>query len=262
MEKLTEWKEKIEGRLRRIFEEVEAPPSLLEAMRYYPLQGGKRIRPLFLVAVAHALGGDEEDAISAGCALELVHNYSLVHDDLPSMDDDQVRRGLPTCHVKFGEALALLAGDALLTLAFEVLSSPSYFRTLTPEGRLKLSHVLSKKAGAGGMVGGQVLDVQGDSDLERVSLLKTGALFEASFIMGGVVAGREELLPKLERWGRKVGLLFQMVDDYLDKDGFYSKLGEGLKGEIERLYGELKEELPPWEEVGALLRSFVSKALT
>ncbi|NPB06682.1 MAG: polyprenyl synthetase family protein [Aquificae bacterium] len=259
MDRLVRWREKVDRRLKELLEKVDAPRELKEAMAYYPLAGGKRIRPLFLLAVSSALGGDEDDAATAGCALELVHNYSLVHDDLPCMDDDETRRGLPTCHVKYGEALALLAGDALLTYAFELLADEGSFKTLTPEGRLKLSFILAKKAGASGMVGGQVLDVNGHPDLEKVSLLKTGALFEAAFTMGGVVAGKEELLPKLERWGRKVGLLFQMVDDYLDRDGFYALKGEALKREIEKLYGELKEELPPWEELGALLDIFVKK---
>jgi len=242
MDRLGEWRERIEKRLRELLK-PDAPEILKEAMAYYPLQKGKRIRPLFTLAVADALGGDLEDATTAGCVLELVHNYSLIHDDLPCMDDDEVRRGLPTCHIKFGEAVALLAGDALLTYAFELLSEEKNFRTLSPKEQLLLVKVLAKKAGASGMVGGQVLDIKREGGLEKISLLKTGALFEASFMFGGVVSGREEMLPLLETLGRKVGLLFQMVDDYLDKDGFYEEEGEALKEKIQKLYEEAEKEV-------------------
>ncbi len=241
MERVKEWKEKIEERLEELLN-PKGPRILIEAMKYYPLQKGKRIRPLFTVAVANALGGNEEDAITVGVAIELIHNYSLVHDDLPAMDNDEVRRGLPTCHVKFGEALALLAGDALLTYAFEILSTPGNFKTLDAERILEISRIIAQKAGSDGMVGGQALDIERYEDLYEVSLKKTGALFEACFMCGGVVAGRRDLIPELEVLGRNVGLLFQMVDDYLDRDGFYEAWGEEkLREEIEKLYKETQE---------------------
>ncbi|WP_461829348.1 polyprenyl synthetase family protein [Aquifex sp.] len=257
MERVRAWKERIEERLSELLN-PKGPEILIEAMKYYPLQKGKRIRPLFTVAVADALGGNEEDAITVGVAIELIHNYSLVHDDLPSMDNDEVRRGLPTCHVKFGEALALLAGDALLTYAFEILSAPENFKTLDAERILEISRIIAQKAGSDGMVGGQVLDIEKHGDLYEVSLKKTGALFEACFMCGGVVAGRRDLLPELENSGRNVGLLFQMVDDYLDKDGFYEIWGEEkLRKEIEKLYGEtrklIKEKINDSEAVMFLL---------
>ncbi len=260
MERVKEWRERIERRLRELLN-PDAPPVLREAMAYYPLQKGKRIRPLFTLAVADALGGDQEDAATAGCVLELVHNYSLVHDDLPCMDDDEVRRGLPTCHVKFGEALALLAGDALLTYAFEVLSEKRNFRRLSPGEQLLLVNILAKKAGASGMVGGQVLDIRREGGAEKISLLKTGALFEAAFMFGGVVSGREELLSFLENLGRKVGLLFQMVDDYLDRDGFYEEYGEDLKEKIRVFYEETREEARKLgsEELLFLLQSIADR---
>ena len=243
MERIQEWKERIEKRLQELLN-PPGPQKLIEAMKYYPLQKGKRIRPLFTVAVADALGGNEEDAITAGIAIELIHNYSLVHDDLPSMDNDALRRGLPTCHVKFGEAIALLAGDTLLTYAFEILSTPENFKTLDAERILRISRIIAQKSGSDGMVGGQVLDIEKHRDLYEVSLKKTGALFEACFMCGGVVAGREDLLKDLETLGRKVGLLFQMVDDYLDRDGFYELWGEErLRQEIEELYTEMQENV-------------------
>ncbi|AAC06913.1 polyprenyl synthetase family protein [Aquifex aeolicus] len=241
MERIETWKEKIEKRLNEILK-PEGPEELIEAMKYYPLQKGKRIRPLFTVAVASALGGNEDDAITVGSGIELIHNYSLIHDDLPCMDNDVWRRGLPTCHIKFGEAMALLAGDALLTYTFEVLSQRENYKTLSCEEILEINKIIAQKAGSNGMVGGQVLDIKGYEDLYEVSVKKTGALFEACFMCGAVVAKRREKLKEMESIGRKVGLLFQMVDDYLDKDGFYEKLGECLKEEIKKLYEELKEK--------------------
>lgn len=225
MDKISLWKERIEKRLRELFN-PPGPEILRSAMSYYLFQQGKRIRPLFTVAVASALGGNEEDAITAGCAIEIIHNYSLIHDDLPAMDDDQFRRGLPTCHVKYGEAIAILAGDALLNYAFEVLSDARNFKTLSGSEVLKLISVIAGKSGAGGMVGGQVLDITCEKDLERVNLLKTAALFEACFMSAGVVSKKSDLLPNLEQAGRMVGLLFQITDDILDRDGLYELLGE------------------------------------
>jgi len=225
MDRLSLWKEKIEERLRELLTPQE-PQELFEAMAYYLFQPGKRVRPLLTVAVAHSLGGDEEDAITVGCAIEMIHNYSLIHDDLPAMDDDDFRRGLPSCHKKFGEAMAVLAGDALLTYSFEVLSGKGSFRTLSPTEVVDLVNTVAVKSGIRGMVGGQVLDISGEEDLERVNLKKTAALFEACFVCGGIVSRRNDLLGRLEEVGRDFGLLFQLVDDILDRDGFYALLGE------------------------------------
>jgi len=242
MDKIKIWKKNIEEKLQGFLEGLQGPKSLIEAMKYYPLQKGKRIRPLFTVAVTDSLGGDIEDAITVGCAIELIHNYSLVHDDLPCMDNDDVRRGLPTCHVKFGEAHALLAGDAILTYVFELLSNKENFKTLTEGEILEIIKVIAKKSGANGMVGGQVLDIESYTDIYEISIKKTGALFEACFICGGIVSKKEGILKDLEKIGKNVGLLFQMVDDYLDKDGFYSIKGEALKDDITHLYKELIKE--------------------
>lgn len=242
-DKISLWKERIEERLRELFRPA-GPKLLREAMSYYLFQPGKRIRPLLTVAVGSALGGDEEDAITVGCVIEMIHNYSLVHDDLPAMDNDEFRRGLPTCHIKYGEAVAILAGDALLSYAFEILSDPKNFRTLDGEELLSLIGILAHKSGGGGMVGGQVLDVTGEKDLDRVSLLKTAALFEACFMSAGIVSKRVDLLPDLEEAGRKVGLLFQITDDILDREGYLRLLGErGAMSYAERLCREGKEAL-------------------
>ncbi|EDP76287.1 polyprenyl synthetase family protein [Hydrogenivirga sp. 128-5-R1-1] len=225
MDRLSLWKDRIEDRLRELLV-PQQPQELFEAMAYYLFQPGKRVRPLLTVAVASSLGGDEEDAITVGCAIEMIHNYSLIHDDLPAMDNDDFRRGLPSCHRKFGEAMAVLAGDALLTYAFELMSKEGVFRTLSPEEVVKLINTIAVKSGIGGMVGGQALDIGGEENLEEVNLKKTAALFEACFISGGIVSHRGDLFKELEEVGREFGLLFQLVDDILDRDGFYDLLGE------------------------------------
>jgi geranylgeranyl diphosphate synthase type II len=239
---LIDWKERLEERLKGFLEGIE-PPILQSAMAYYPLQGGKRLRPLIVCAVAVALGGDLEDAITVGCSVEFIHNYSLIHDDLPPLDNDQYRRGKPTCHVLFGEDLALLAGDALLTLAFEVLSDKNNFRSLDADRLLLVINLLSKSVGAKGMVGGQVMDVRNLGEPEKISMKKTAKLFSACFVLGGLIAKRDELVNDLERVGMNFGLLFQMCDDYKDKDGFYQKLGEGLRELIETKGQEVASQL-------------------
>ncbi len=246
MERIERWKKRIELRLRELFK-VKEPKLLAEAMSYYLFQKGKRIRPLVTVAVSSALKGNEEDAITVGCVIEMIHNYSLIHDDLPAMDNDDLRRGLPTCHRKFGEAVAILAGDALLTYAFEVLSDRRNFRSLSPETILEIVKVITQKSGAEGMVGGQVLDITKGASLEKINLMKTAALFEACFISGGLIADRRDLLKDLERLGREVGFLFQITDDLIDKDGFCKSLGEeGAKERARQVYMsalDLSEEL-------------------
>ncbi len=244
MDRISLWKEKFEKRLKELFK-PEAPEELVSAMGYYLFQEGKRIRPLFLIAVSDALGGDLLDAMTAGAVIEIIHNYSLIHDDLPAMDDDDFRRGKPSCHRKFGEALAILAGDGLLTYAFEILSDAGSFRSVNNEGRLKLINVIARLAGAGGMVGGQVIDIRGNAPLEEVSLMKTAGLFEAVFRSAGIISRREDILEELGSAGRRLGLLFQIIDDFVDRDGFYAHLGaektlDLAKESLEKLEEELK----------------------
>jgi geranylgeranyl diphosphate synthase type II len=208
------------------------PVSLLEAMRYSLLAPGKRLRPILVVMAAEACGGG--DPWPAACAVEMIHAYSLIHDDLPAMDDDDMRRGQPTCHKKFGEALAILAGDALLTMAFQVLAEGYPDCTAAACCR-----ELARAAGAAGMVGGQVDDLaweQGGKpslqELEQLHLRKTGALIRASLRLGVLAAYASRLQPPahllecLDGYGRCLGLAFQIVDDLLDVEGDAEQTGK------------------------------------
>jgi geranylgeranyl diphosphate synthase type II len=213
------------------------PARLAAAMRYSVLGGGKRLRPLLCLLAAEACGAEPEAALPAACALELVHTYSLIHDDLPAMDDDDLRRGRPTCHKAFDEATAILAGDALLTLAFEIVA-----RHTRPAGAaLGCVGVLAEAAGAAGMVGGQMADLQaeGRSDgtleaLEAIHRRKTGALLRAALQMGAIVAGASAACrAALDSYGRAVGLTFQIVDDLLDVQGDEAKVGKRVRKDCE-----------------------------
>jgi geranylgeranyl diphosphate synthase, type II len=223
------------------------PPSLLEAMRYSLLAPGKRLRPLLVILSAEACGGG--DPLPAACAVEMIHAYSLIHDDLPAMDDDDLRRGQPTCHVKFGEALAILAGDALLTMAFQQLAED-----YPPATAAACCRELARGAGAAGMVGGQVDDlafsretpasalaacglaiagVPGLDELESLHARKTGALFRAALRMGAYVAMGEQaggppqkLVAALDAYGRCLGQAFQITDDLLDVEGSADQTGK------------------------------------
>lgn len=212
------------------------PPRLAAAMRHSVLGGGKRLRPVLALLAAEACGGEVEAALPVACALELVHTYSLVHDDLPAMDDDDLRRGRPTCHKAFDEATAILAGDALATLAFEILA-----REVRPgEVALGCIRALAEAAGPEGMVGGQMADLEAEgrvdgtvAELEAIHRRKTGALLRAALRMGGLVGGgTREQLEALDGYGRAVGLAFQIVDDLLDVEGDEAKLGKRVKKDL------------------------------
>ncbi len=208
----------------------ECPPRLAEAMRYSLLGGGKRLRPVLCLLAAEACGGDSEMAIPAACALEMVHTYSLIHDDLPSMDDDDLRRGRPTCHKAFDEATAILAGDGLLTLAFEIVAR----HTRPADAAVACVLALAEGSGPIGMVAGQMADLEAEGRddpsieaLEAIHRRKTGALLRASLKMGGIVAGADEaVLQALVEYGHAVGLAFQIIDDLLDVEGDEVKLGK------------------------------------
>ena len=260
MEKVKLWKDEVDRRLREIMKPFE-PLSLYEAMSYYLFQEGKRIRPLFLLSVTDELGGNLEDATLIGCAIEMVHNYSLIHDDLPALDNDEERRGKPTCHKVFGEDLAILAGDALLTYAFEVLSNPKAFNKLSEAQVLKVINVISRKAGIEGMVSGQVLDIKGEGGNENISLLKTAALFEACFMCGGICSDYENL-EELEQLGRKVGLLFQITDDILDGDGYYETYGERAKEIALELYSRINSQSKELFTNGETFSCLVDKVIS
>ncbi|MDQ2945520.1 MAG: polyprenyl synthetase family protein [Acidobacteriota bacterium] len=210
--------------------ESAEPQSIHRAMRYSLFAGGKRIRPLLCMAAADAVSDSPEGIEAAACTLELIHTYSLIHDDLPALDNDDLRRGRPTCHKVFGDAMAILTGDALLTLAFEVLSR----LPLNAERRVGLIMELATAAGTiGGMIGGQVADLEGEAQqpnerlLEEIHRAKTGALLRASLRMGGIYAGGDaQQLSLLSSYGEHVGLAFQIIDDVLDVEQPSEKLGK------------------------------------
>jgi farnesyl diphosphate synthase len=212
---------------------VQAPAGLGEAMRYAVLDGGKRLRPLLVLAAAEAADGHGEAALRAACAVELIHAYSLVHDDMPCMDNDVLRRGKPTVHVQFGQAQALLAGDALQALAFELLTPDA--DTVPPAMQADLCRALAQAAGAQGMAGGQAIDLTSvgkpltEPELRAMHVLKTGALLQGSVRMGAACAGRA--LPQgarqaLDDYGAALGLAFQVVDDILDVTADSTQLGK------------------------------------
>jgi geranylgeranyl diphosphate synthase, type II len=211
-----------------------APSALAEAMQYSLLDGGKRLRPVLALTFADALGGGRRLADDAACAVECIHTYSLIHDDLPAMDDDDLRRGRPTNHKVYGEAMAILAGDALLTDAFAILALGA-----TDEQAVRGAMVaeLALAAGAGGMVGGQVLDIADDRPaaqeyLMRLHRLKTGALIKASCRLGVLAArGSPEALEAAERYGEALGLAFQIADDVLDVTSTPDQLGKPVNAD-------------------------------
>jgi len=201
--------------------------NLHESMRYSVLAGGKRLRPILCIAAAEVVGGTIEKALPVACAIEMIHTYSLIHDDLPSMDDDLFRRGKPTNHSVYGEALAILAGDALLTDAFYLIVEEGIANGLTPSLIVDVIGDISKAAGSKGMVRGQAIDLylEGSEDVslessEEVHTLKTGALIEASVITGGKIGGgNDDELSRLRLYSRALGLAFQIIDDVLDVSG-------------------------------------------
>jgi geranylgeranyl diphosphate synthase, type II len=211
--------------------ESENPSTIHRAMRYSLFAGGKRIRPLLCIAAAEAVSPAPAGIESAACALELIHTYSLIHDDLPALDNDDLRRGRPTCHKVFGDAMAILAGDALLTLAFEALSK---LENADACRRIELVRELATAAGTvGGMIGGQVNDLEGEGQpptaplLESIHRAKTGALLRASVRMGAIYAGADPgELAALTAFGEHIGLAFQIVDDVLDVEQSSEALGK------------------------------------
>jgi geranylgeranyl diphosphate synthase type II len=216
------------------------PPQLHQAMRHSVFAGGKRLRPLLVIAGAEAVGSPPGRVMPAACAVEMIHTYSLIHDDLPAFDDEELRRGQPTSHVLFGETVAILAGDALQALAFEHMSHAAAEST-RPAAWLQAIDVLATAAGSRGMCGGQTLDILAaghDIDLEnlrQLHALKTGALLTASVVMGGILGGADaDRIEALRRYGDAVGLAFQVVDDLLDIEGDVAALGKRPGGDADR----------------------------
>jgi geranylgeranyl diphosphate synthase, type II len=216
------------------------PPLLIEAMRYSVFAGGKRLRPILLLAATDAVGGDATAVLPAACALEYIHTYSMIHDDLPAMDDDAYRRGKLTNHKVYGEALAILAGDALLTHAFEVMSSPALAAAFPPDRLAQATYRLARAAGSFGMIGGQVVDILSEGKqvsletLEYIHRHKTAALIEAAVTMGAILGGAAPVyVQALEQYGHCVGWAFQITDDILDVEGDATLLGKEVGRDVE-----------------------------
>jgi len=234
---LSRWRERIDAALDALLpSDAEWPATLHRAMRYSVMAGGKRLRPVLALAAANACGGDVEAILPAACGLEMIHTYSLIHDDLPSLDDDDWRRGVPTCHKQFGEATAILAGDALLTHGLGCLSAhpaaPKYDGV-----RARTAAAVAAAIGTRGMIGGQMEDLEAEREsppgdrslarLERIHAHKTGALIRASLAVGGVLSFAEDAaLALLDRYGEALGLAFQIKDDLLDVESTREELGK------------------------------------
>lgn len=230
-EKIKEYSELINEALLRYLPKPDKDYGIVvDAMHYSIENGGKRLRPILTLEFCNICGADIKDALPFACAVEMVHTYSLIHDDLPCMDDDNLRRGKPSCHIKFGEEYALLAGDALLTLAFETV-----FKNPDSQLSAKAANALAKGAGINGMIGGQVIDLLCENKkvgiyaVNKMHLLKTVALIETSAVMGCIAANTEgEKFEASKNYAKNIGLAFQIVDDILDVTGDTEKLGKSV----------------------------------
>ena len=223
---------------RALAEETVRPPRLLAAMRHGALNGGKRLRPILVLECARLFGRADNGVLHAACALELIHCYSLVHDDLPAMDDDDLRRGQPTVHKAFDEATGILAGDALLTLAFDVIAEETVHAD--PAVRLRLSRELSRAAGIGGMAGGQMLDLESEhrdrteAEIRQLQSMKTGALLRYACRSGAILADASDAdVDRLTRFGEVIGLAFQLADDLLDVEASPEAMGKATGKDAE-----------------------------
>ena len=221
--------------LEQMVQNSQADETINKAMKYSLMAGGKRIRPALCLAAGEAVGGNSQNALMAACAMEMIHTYSLIHDDLPAMDDDELRRGKPTCHVAFGEATAILAGDALLTMAFEILASVPFENGDQAAKWLQVIRIIAFAAGSRGMIQGQMLDIAAEGrrlsvrDLESMHRLKTGALIEASLQCGALLAEADQAqLELLKSYARNIGLAFQVADDILNVEGNPALMGKAV----------------------------------
>ncbi|MFH0772456.1 MAG: polyprenyl synthetase family protein [Candidatus Omnitrophota bacterium] len=234
----------------------EYPKAVHSAMRYSVFSGGKRVRPILVLASCEVCGGRLKEALTAACAIEMAHTYSLIHDDLPAMDDDDYRRGKLTCHKKYGEATAILAGDALLTFAMELFCGGK-----NPKANNETIKVVTRAIGTYGMIGGQVVDIEKrrEADLPTLTYInahKTGALISASCRVGAIAArASKRKLEVLERYGEYIGFTFQVIDDILDKEGFALVLGvKTARMEAARLIEKAKGELKIFDKRADVLR--------
>jgi geranylgeranyl diphosphate synthase type II len=232
---LSSKRKQIDNALGAIIEKNSNGAKIKSAMEYSLMSSGKRLRPILCIAAAETVGGHLDDTLRAACAIEMIHTYSLIHDDLPAMDNDNLRRGQPTCHIKFDDATAILAGDALLTLAFEILSSVESVDKDHAFNWLRVIHTIAMAAGCKGMIEGQLQDigaegnVLGLEDLKKMHRLKTGALLEASVITGTILGnGNRDQIEKLKNYARNIGLAFQITDDILNVEGDPDIMGKDV----------------------------------
>ncbi|MBQ9757295.1 MAG: polyprenyl synthetase family protein [Clostridia bacterium] len=241
-EKLNEYIMRINAEIEANFTDEDCLQRVVyDAMRYSITAGGKRLRPVLSFAVCDMLGGSLPDALRFGVAIECIHTYSLIHDDLPCMDNDDLRRGMPTCHKKFGEANALLAGDGLLTRAFEYLADFGAYKDVTPQTVLKVVFEIAKSAGCAGMIGGQIVDLEceGKENVDEKTLnylhnRKTGELIRVSALVGALAADAgENEIKAVTEFAKKLGLAFQIQDDILDCIGDEKALGKPIGSDAE-----------------------------
>ncbi len=244
---LARYRELVDGRLNRMFQSLDPERELVRAMTHSLMAPGKRLRPVLAIASAQACGGDEAYALPACCAIEMIHAYSLIHDDLPAMDDDDLRRGMPTCHKKFSEATAILAGDGLLTHAFRVLASPGDLFEVYPDDpvRIQLIAAISDAAGINGMVEGQMLDMQSEELLKnapdnildrllKLHSLKTGKMISVSVESGALsVSAGDGFRTPLRTYAAAIGLAFQVMDDILNVEGDPQIMGKAAGSDAE-----------------------------
>ncbi len=239
---LSDRKKRVDKALREYIPPEHTYPTIIfQAVRYSLFAGGKRLRPILCMAAAEALGGNAEDALPVACALEMIHTYSLIHDDLPALDNDDYRRGILTNHKIFGENIAILAGDALLTEAFGLLTHPDHLNNIDAAKRLDLIHDISAAAGFFGMVGGQVMDVQSEgkevdmATLHYIHSRKTGAMIVTAIRSGAVLAGGKPAeIEALTHYATQIGLAFQIADDILNIEGEEKRIGKSTGTDSKR----------------------------
>jgi geranylgeranyl diphosphate synthase, type II len=230
---LKEYQNLIDTNILELMNIDNTPKCIIEAMKYSLLAGGKRVRPVLAIAICKALGGNVGEVINLGCAIELIHTYSLIHDDLPAMDNDDLRRGKPSNHKVYGEAKAILAGDGLLTYAFEIIFNEAIKRNFDAK-YIIAGETIARAAGVSGMIGGQVIDIENEGDKIEIEKLyqmhrkKTGALIEAACLVGCVIAERTEQMETVISYSENLGIAFQIIDDILDYTGDVSKLGKNV----------------------------------
>lgn len=233
--------EKIEEKLLEFTKDKNSLQGvILEAMEYSLMAGGKRLRPVLMLEFCRMCGGDVYKYLDIACTIEMIHTFSLIHDDLPCMDNDDYRRGMPSCHKAFDENIALLAGDALNTLAFEVIANAAMEQRITADKAVMLTSVLSHAVGTSGMIGGQVIDLQSEGKtisldtLNKLQEQKTGALIEAACVMGVILGGDFGKIPDAADYANALGRAFQIVDDILDVTGSFEELGKPIGSDDEQ----------------------------